>query len=189
MAEKQFFRRWPQNASAEYISARQKLLEAEMSLRDQIETVAAQRRALPPGASMPTYSFEEGPRSLDQDQPYTKTTLQQLSEGRSLVIYHLMFAEDEDEACPSCSMWIDGSLLGTGPGLGQDPLAFLLRYNLQRRHESGASGLDAWIETGSGNQRISQRWRRRSTRLQRSAGIYTSRGPSYGSAMPCMELT
>jgi predicted dithiol-disulfide oxidoreductase (DUF899 family) len=108
MAETQFFRRWPHNASTEYISARQKLLEAEMSLRDQIERVAAQRRALPTGASMPTYSFEEGPKNLDQDHPCSETTLQQLCEGKSLVIYHLMFAEDEDEACPSCSMWIDG---------------------------------------------------------------------------------
>lgn len=108
MAEKEFFRRWPLNASTEYISARKELLEAEMSLRDQIERVAAQRRALPPGASMPTYSFDEGPRSLDHDQPVAQTTLKQLVEDKSLVVYHLMFAEDAEEACPSCSMWVDG---------------------------------------------------------------------------------
>jgi predicted dithiol-disulfide oxidoreductase (DUF899 family) len=108
MAEKEFFRRWPLNASTEYIAARKELLEAEMSLRDQIERVAAQRRTLPPGAFMPTYSFDEGPKSLSQEQPITQITLQQLVEEKSLVVYHLMFADDEDEACPSCSMWIDG---------------------------------------------------------------------------------
>jgi predicted dithiol-disulfide oxidoreductase (DUF899 family) len=111
MEEQVVFRRWPSNASEEYIAARNQLLQAELGLRDQIEHVAALRRALPPGAPMPAYTFEEGPRSLEVqqgDENVIKITLQELVGDRSLVIYHLMFAEDEDEPCPMCSMWIDG---------------------------------------------------------------------------------
>src|SRR3546814_15354332 len=47
------------NESAEYRSARIALLDAEIALRRQLEAVAAQRRALPPGADVPEdYSFE-----------------------------------------------------------------------------------------------------------------------------------
>src|SRR3546814_11312735 len=47
------------NESAEYRSARIALLDAEIALRRQIEAVAAQRRALPPGGYVPEdYSFE-----------------------------------------------------------------------------------------------------------------------------------
>jgi predicted dithiol-disulfide oxidoreductase (DUF899 family) len=46
--------------SAEYRRARNGLLEAEIALRRQIEAVAAQRRALPPGGEVPEdYVFEE----------------------------------------------------------------------------------------------------------------------------------
>jgi predicted dithiol-disulfide oxidoreductase (DUF899 family) len=47
------------NESAAYREARNKLLVEEMALRRQIETVAAQRRALPPGGEVPEdYVFE-----------------------------------------------------------------------------------------------------------------------------------
>src|SRR3546814_14227440 len=47
------------NESAEYRSARIALLDAEIALRRQIEAVAAQRRALPPGGDVPEdYNFE-----------------------------------------------------------------------------------------------------------------------------------
>ncbi|HLZ81937.1 MAG TPA: DUF899 family protein, partial [Caulobacteraceae bacterium] len=46
--------------SAAYRGARDKLLESEMALRRQMEAVAAQRRALPPGGLIPTdYVFDE----------------------------------------------------------------------------------------------------------------------------------
>jgi len=41
------------NESAEYRKARIVLLAEEMALRRQIETVAARRRALPPGGEVP----------------------------------------------------------------------------------------------------------------------------------------
>ena len=47
------------NESAEYRAARSALLDDEMALRAQIETVAARRRALPPGGEVPEdYVFE-----------------------------------------------------------------------------------------------------------------------------------
>ena len=47
------------NESATYRDARNKLLDAEIALRAQIEAVAAQRRALPPGGEVPQdYVFE-----------------------------------------------------------------------------------------------------------------------------------
>jgi predicted dithiol-disulfide oxidoreductase (DUF899 family) len=47
------------NESAQYRRARNALLEQEMELRRQVERVAAQRRALPPGGEIPKdYVFE-----------------------------------------------------------------------------------------------------------------------------------
>ena len=49
------------NESAEYRRARKALLAAEIELRRQIERVAAQARALPPGGEVPeAYRFEGG---------------------------------------------------------------------------------------------------------------------------------
>jgi predicted dithiol-disulfide oxidoreductase (DUF899 family) len=47
------------NESAEYRTARNALLEAEVALRRQIEAVAAQRRALPPGGAPPEDFVDE----------------------------------------------------------------------------------------------------------------------------------
>src|SRR3546814_4766552 len=47
------------NENADYREARAALLDAEIALRRQIEAVAAQRRALPPGGAVPEdYAFE-----------------------------------------------------------------------------------------------------------------------------------
>jgi len=47
------------NESAEYRTARNALLDTEIALRRQLEAVAAQRRALPPGGEGPEdYIFE-----------------------------------------------------------------------------------------------------------------------------------
>lgn len=68
---------WP-NESAEYRSARDELLQAEIALRRQEEAVAAQRRALPHGGEVTEdYVFDgvDGPVRLselfgDQDTLY-----------------------------------------------------------------------------------------------------------------------
>ncbi|MFE9577140.1 DUF899 family protein [Nocardia sp. NPDC006044] len=100
---------WPKGASAEYIAARIELAKAERTLRDQIEEVAAARRRVPAGLVLDDYSFAEGPADLGRPEPTRTTKLRDLfGQHDTLVVYHLMFHPDEDEACPMCSMWVDG---------------------------------------------------------------------------------
>ena len=47
------------NDSAEYRKARTALLKQEIELRRQLERVAEQRRALPPGGEPPDYDFKD----------------------------------------------------------------------------------------------------------------------------------
>jgi predicted dithiol-disulfide oxidoreductase (DUF899 family)/uncharacterized protein YndB with AHSA1/START domain len=78
------------------------LRSEELALKDHVERVAAQRRALPV------------PAPLDEDYALTETDdkVVRLSElfgnHRDLIVYHLMFKPEDDEACPMCSMWVDG---------------------------------------------------------------------------------
>ncbi|WP_020666138.1 DUF899 family protein [Amycolatopsis nigrescens] len=100
---------WPDGASEEYRTARRALVEAEAAVRDQLEAVAAQRRALPPGPVLPDYRFTEGPADLAADEPAGPVSLAGLfGDHDELVVYHLMFHPDDDAACPMCSMWVDG---------------------------------------------------------------------------------
>jgi predicted dithiol-disulfide oxidoreductase (DUF899 family) len=98
--------------SAAYGEARQKLMDAEMTLRDQRERVAQLRRELPPGPAVRDYVFREGPADLDRNDPaeFRDTRLSDLfAAGKdSLILYHFMFGPDWDKGCPMCSMWIDG---------------------------------------------------------------------------------
>lgn len=100
---------WPVGASAEYVAARMELAKAERALRDQIEEVAAARRRLAPDAVLGDYAFAEGPADLEAAEPVRTISLADLfGDHDTLFIYHLMFHPDEDEACPMCSMWLDG---------------------------------------------------------------------------------
>jgi predicted dithiol-disulfide oxidoreductase (DUF899 family) len=84
----------------EWQAARKDLLAAEREFEDHAERVEEQRRQLPWVPVEKEYSFatEEGSR-----------TLSELFEGRSqLLIYHLMFGEDWEVACPGCSSLADG---------------------------------------------------------------------------------
>ncbi|GAA4447349.1 DUF899 family protein [Phytohabitans houttuyneae] len=100
---------WPVGASEEYIAARLELARAERVLRDQVEAVAAARRALPEGTLVEDYVLAEGPADPGVDGPVRSTRLSELFGGHStLVVYHLMFAPEDSEACPMCSMWVDG---------------------------------------------------------------------------------
>jgi predicted dithiol-disulfide oxidoreductase (DUF899 family) len=96
-------------ASDEYRAARAALVQAEQALSDQVEAVAAQRRALPPGPVLPTYALTEGPLDLAADGPRRPVGLADLFGGHDeLVVYHLMYHPDDDAACPMCSLWVDG---------------------------------------------------------------------------------
>ena len=84
----------------EWQAARKELLAAERELEERAEGVQTQRRDLPWVPVDKEYSFatENGPKSLDE-----------LFEGRSqLLIYHLMFGQGWQVACPGCSSLADG---------------------------------------------------------------------------------
>jgi predicted dithiol-disulfide oxidoreductase (DUF899 family) len=100
---------WPDGASDEYVAARQELLDAEIALCDQLHAVARMRRDLPRGVDLPPYTLAEGPRDLDADGPPRPVTLRELfGDHESLVVYHLMFHPEDDQACAMCSLWVDG---------------------------------------------------------------------------------
>lgn len=83
----------------EWLAARKELLAREKELTRHRDDVNAARRRLPMVEITKNYAFD-GPRGSAE--------LVDLFEGRSqLVIYHLMFDPDADEACPACSFWMD----------------------------------------------------------------------------------
>jgi predicted dithiol-disulfide oxidoreductase (DUF899 family) len=84
----------------EWQAARKELLAAEREFEEQAQRVVKQRRELPwvPVEKEYRFATENGHKSLSE-----------LFEGRSqLLIYHLMFAEDWQVACPGCSSVADG---------------------------------------------------------------------------------
>jgi predicted dithiol-disulfide oxidoreductase (DUF899 family) len=110
--------------SAEYRSARDRLLEQEIELRRAMEAVAAARRELPPGGAVPEdYAFH----GAGADGAPTEVRLSQLfAPGKdSLVIYNFMFPRSyggdrpgpssgqtallplEEGPCPSCVALLD----------------------------------------------------------------------------------
>jgi predicted dithiol-disulfide oxidoreductase (DUF899 family) len=105
--------------TAAYRQARDQLLEAEMVLRRQVETVAALRRALPRGGRLKeNYVFEEaGP---DDGAAVTRTRLSALfAPGKDhLVIYSFMYPIGATVACPMCAAFLD-SLDGAAPHIGE----------------------------------------------------------------------
>jgi predicted dithiol-disulfide oxidoreductase (DUF899 family) len=102
-------RLWPRDASDDYVAARRELIDAEIALRDQVEEVARLRRSLPRGAAIGEYALTEGALDLQRDEPAKTVSVRDLfGEHQSLVVYHLMFHADDDQACAMCSMWVDG---------------------------------------------------------------------------------
>ena len=80
--------------SNEYRKRRDELLDAEVELRRQVETVAAKRRQLPLGGEIPQdYEFdtERGPRRISEMFRDGKDTL---------VLYSFMYGPQMDEPCP-----------------------------------------------------------------------------------------
>lgn len=90
-----------------YRAARDELLQAEIKLRDQIEQVAALRRALPDGGPPPEdYKFQEllpdgGTRHVHLSELFDKP-------DAALILYSLMYGPDWDAPCPSCTSITDG---------------------------------------------------------------------------------
>ena len=83
----------------EWLVARKKLLAREKQLTGERDAVAAERRLLPWVKVESNYVFESSSG---------KKTLAELFNGKSqLIVYHLMFGPEWQEACPSCSFNMD----------------------------------------------------------------------------------
>ena len=83
----------------QWLAARRELLAQERELTRHRDEVNAARRRLPMVEITKDYTFAA---------PHGAVSLVDLFEGRTqLLVYHLMFEPDADEACPSCTFWID----------------------------------------------------------------------------------
>jgi predicted dithiol-disulfide oxidoreductase (DUF899 family) len=108
--------------SDEYRRARDDLLEAEIQLRRQIETVAAQRRTLPLGGEVPVdYVFDASSPTSDDVETVRLSEL--FAPGKdTLVLYSFMFIPENGNplgvACPSCTSIID-AIDGAAPHIVQ----------------------------------------------------------------------
>ena len=88
------------NESKAYRSARNKLLLAELALRNNVEQVAALRRKMPAGGAVPEDYVFEGENG--------KTSLSELFvNGDTLVAYSFMYGPEMAKACPMCSSMLD----------------------------------------------------------------------------------
>ena len=95
------------NESPQYRRARNALLEQEMELRRQVERVAAQRRALPPGGAIPEdYVFEAAGAG---GKPKRVRLSELFAPGKdTLAIYSFMFGPERERPCPGCTHFLDG---------------------------------------------------------------------------------
>ncbi|MBV9104310.1 MAG: DUF899 family protein [Candidatus Eremiobacteraeota bacterium] len=83
-------------------AARAALLKEELALKDHVEQVAAQRRAL----EMPDPLEEDYALAASDDKVVRLSEL--FGDKDELFVYHMMYHPDDNEACPMCSMWVDG---------------------------------------------------------------------------------
>jgi len=87
----------------EWIEARRALLTEEKNLTRHIDHVTQLRQELPWEKVAQDYVFDSihGPVPLSSffnaQQGY-----------RDLIVYHLMFAVDDDNCCPNCASWVEG---------------------------------------------------------------------------------
>ena len=84
------------NESAEYRRARTALLAEEIELRRQIERVAEQRRALPPGGKVPEDYLFQG-----ENGPVRFSEL--FGDKETLVVYNYMYGPKRERPCPMCT--------------------------------------------------------------------------------------
>ena len=94
------------NESAEYRAARNALLNEEIALRAQIETVAAKRRALPYGGEVPEdYVFEQ----MGKNGTPEKVKMSDLfGPHDTLILYSFMYGPERELPCPGCTHLLDG---------------------------------------------------------------------------------
>jgi predicted dithiol-disulfide oxidoreductase (DUF899 family) len=119
--------------SAEYRRARNALLAEEIELRRQIQRVAEQRRALPPGPVAKDYRFVD-------DQGAELSLLDLFGEHGSLFTYLWMYGPERKRPCPMCTSFV-GSLDIPAPDIeqrlslaiiGRSPVARQLAFARER---------------------------------------------------------
>ena len=103
-----------ETASEAYVAHRNKLLEAEIALKEKCDEVAALRRELPPGPrQVGDFVFHESLADLAEEDPGEIKEVQLadlFAPGTTnLIVFHYMYGEGEDAGpCPICSMRADG---------------------------------------------------------------------------------
>jgi predicted dithiol-disulfide oxidoreductase (DUF899 family) len=109
--------RFPGESEA-YRAARDKLLESEMELRRQMESVARERRKLPLGGEPPEdYLFEEMADGAPAARPVRLSQL--FAEGKdSLIVYNYMYGPQMAQPCVMCTSFLD-ALDGEAPHVMQ----------------------------------------------------------------------
>jgi predicted dithiol-disulfide oxidoreductase (DUF899 family) len=101
----------------EWLQARQVLLQEEKALFRAHDALKAKRRALPWVRVDKPYEF---------DGAKGKESLATLFAGHhQLLVYHFMFAPENDAGCPHCSFWAD-HYDGPGSHLGQRDTALVV---------------------------------------------------------------
>jgi predicted dithiol-disulfide oxidoreductase (DUF899 family) len=84
------------NEGADYRQARDALLAEEIELRRHIERVAEQRRALPPGGTVPKdYAF------VGENGPVAFSAL--FGDKQTLAVYSYMYGPERAQPCPMCT--------------------------------------------------------------------------------------
>jgi predicted dithiol-disulfide oxidoreductase (DUF899 family) len=119
--------------SPAYRAARNALLIEEIELRRHLERVAAQRRALPPGGTVPQdFSFAAATGELRFSQLF--------AEHDTLMIYSMMYGPQRAAPCPSCTSFLN-AWNGTALNLrervaiavtARSPIGRLMEYRTQR---------------------------------------------------------
>lgn len=121
------------NESAQYRVARNSLLVEELELRRQLERVAEQRRALPPGGEvLQDYEF------ISADGPVRLSSL--FGARDTLLVYSMMFGPERKGPCPSCTSFLtswNGSAVNLRERVAiavtaRSPMERLLEYKAQR---------------------------------------------------------
>jgi predicted dithiol-disulfide oxidoreductase (DUF899 family) len=127
-------KRFP-NESEDYRRSRLELLEAEIELRRQVESVARLRRALPLGGKVrEDYVFEEG------EEARTVRLSELFGDKDALIAYSFMYGPKVERPCPSCTSIVD-SLDGATTHvnqraslvvIGRSPIARLRAFAAER---------------------------------------------------------
>ena len=133
------------NESGAYRLARDALLAEEIGLRRHTERVAAQRRALPPGGTVPkNYAF------VSENGPVNFSDL--FGDKQTLAVYSYMFGPQRAQPCPMCSSLMaawDGEVLDVEQRMA---LVMVARSPIERllkvKKERGWRNLRLYSDTG-----------------------------------------